>query len=63
MKQYAAAVFRAPEVIGLIMDLNVPKGGLGHVSEFMTRQGAAYTAAKGVPFPSPIPSRDRFTDT
>ena len=29
----------------------------------MTRRGPAYTAAMGLPFPGPIPSRDRFTDT
>ena len=45
------------------MDLNVPKGGFRHVSEFMTRREAAYTAAMGLPFPRPIPSRHRFTDT
>ena len=45
------------------MDLNVPKGGLWHVSDFMTRRGAAYTAATGLPFPRPIPSLDHFMDT
>ena len=29
----------------------------------MTRRGAAYTAATGLPFPRPIPSHDRFMDT
>ena len=45
------------------MDLNVPKGGFWHVSELTTRRGGAYTAATGLPFPRPIPSGDRFTDT
>ena len=45
------------------MDLNVPKGGFRHVSEFRTRRGATYTAATGLRFPRPIPSRDRFMDT
>ena len=63
MKQYASVFFPAPELIGLLMDLNVAKSGFQHVSEFMTRRGAAYTAATGLPFPRPIPSRDRFTDT
>ena len=62
MKQYASVLFPAPELIGLLMDLNVPKGGFRHVSEFMTRRGATYTAATGLPFPHPIPSRDRFVD-
>ena len=63
VKQYASVLSPAPELIGLIMDLNVPKGGFRHVSEFMTRRAGAYTAAAGLPFPRPIPSRDRFMDT
>ena len=63
VKHYASVLFPAPELIGLLMDLNVPKGGFRHVLEFMTRRGAAYTAATGLPFPRPIPSRDRFMDT
>ena len=63
MKQYASVLFPAPESIGLLMDLNVPKGGFQHVSKFMTRRGTVYTAATGPPFPRPIPSPDRFMDT
>ena len=63
VKQHASVLFLAPELIGFLMDLNVPEGGFRHVSEFMTRRGAAYTAATGLPFPRPIPSRDRFMDT
>ena len=63
VKQYASVLFPAPELIGLLMELNVPKGGFRQVSEFMTHRGAAYTAAMGLPFPRPIPSRDRFTNT
>ena len=63
VKQYASVLFLAPELIGLLMDLNVPKGGFRHVSEFMTRRGGAYTAAMGLPFPHPIPSHDHFMDT
>ena len=39
VKQHATVLFLAPEFIGLLMDLNVPKGGFRHVSEFMTRRG------------------------
>ena len=63
VKQYASVLFPAPEWIGLLMDLNVPKGGFRLVLEFMTRRGTAYTAATGLPFPQPIPSRDHFSDT
>ena len=62
VKEYASFFFWAPGLIGLLMDLNVPKGSFQHVSEFMTRRGAAYTAASGLPFPRPTPARDRFMD-
>ena len=63
VKQYASVLFPAPKLIGLLPDLNVPKGGFRHVSEFMTRQGAAYSAATGLPLSRRIPSHDCFMDT
>ena len=63
VKQYASHLFPAPDLIGLLMDLDVPKLGFRHVSEYMSRQGSAYTAATDLPFPRPIPTRDTFTDT
>ena len=51
VKQYASVLFPATELIGLPMDLTVPKGGFRHVSEFMTHRGATCTAAMGLPFP------------
>ena len=62
MKQYASHLFPAPDLIGLLMDLNVPKLGFRHVSEYMSRRGSAYTAATGLPFAKPIPTREAFTD-
>ena len=62
-KQYASHLFPAPDLIGLLRDLNVPKLGFRHVSEYMSRRGSAYTVATGLPFPRPIPTRDMFTDT
>ena len=63
VKQYASLLFLAPDLIGLLMDLNVPKLGFRHMSEYTSRRGSAYTAATGLPFPKPIPTRDTFTDT
>ena len=63
VKQYASHLFPAPDLVGLLMDLNVPKLGFRHVSEYMSRRGSAYSAATGLPFPHPIPTRDTFTDT
>ena len=62
VKQYASHLFPAPDLIGLLMDLNVPKVGFRHMMEYMSRRGLAYTAATGLPFPRPIPSREAFTD-
>ena len=55
VKQYASHLFPAPDLIGLLMDLNVPKLGFRHVSEYMSRRGPAYTAATGPPVPPPHP--------
>ena len=63
VKQYASHPFPAPDLIGLLMDLNFPKLGFRHMMEYMSRQGLAYTAATGLLFPKPIPGRDAFTDT
>ena len=63
MKQYASLLLPAPESIGVLMDLNVPKSGFRHVSEFMTSRGAAYTVRTSFPFPGSISSCDHFPDT
>ena len=62
VKQYASLLFPAPDLIGLLMTLNVPKLGFRHMSEYMSRRGSAYTAATGLLFPKPIRTRDTFTD-
>ena len=58
VKQNASVLFLVPKLMGLLMDLNVPRGGLRHMSEFMSRRGVAYTAARGLPFLQQLPSRD-----
>ena len=64
VKPYASPLFPAPDLIGLLMDLNVTtKLGFRHVSEYMSLRGSASTVATGLPFPLPIPTRDTFTDT
>ena len=63
VKQYASFLFPAPDVLGLLMELNVPKVGFRAVSEYMSRWGVAYRAATGYPFPLPIPSGDQFSGT
>ena len=62
VKQYASHLFPAPDLIGLLMDLNIPKVGFRHMMEYMSRRGLVYTAAMGLPFPRPIPTREAFTD-
>ena len=63
VKQYASLLFPAPDFIGLLMELNIPKTGFRHISQFMTRRGAAYTTATNLKFPRPIPSRGEYLDT
>ena len=63
VKQYASLLFPARDFIGLLMELNIPQKGFRHISELMTRRGAAYTAATGLKFPRPIPSRGEYLDT
>ena len=63
LKQYASVLYLAPEWIGLLIDLNVPKGSFQRASKFMTAWGAMYTAATGLPVSRPIPSRDRLMGT
>ena len=64
VKQHASFNFAAPDLLGLLMDLNVPKVGFRAMSEYMSRRGVAYRAATGYPFPRfPIPTRDQYSDT
>ena len=63
VKQYTSSLVPAPDFIGLPMDLNVTKTGFRHLSEFMTRRGIDYTAATGLTFPRPTPTRQAFLDT
>ena len=62
VKQYASHLFPPPDLISLLMDLNVPKVGFRHKKEYMSRLGSAYTAATGLPFGKRIPTREVFTD-
>ena len=62
VKQYASLLFPAPDLIGLLMNLNVPKVGFRHMMVYMSRRGSAYAATTGLPFAKPIPTREAFTD-
>ena len=62
VKQYAALLFPIGD-FGLLMQLNIPKTGFRHISKFMTRRGAAHTAATGLKFPRPIPPLGEYLDT
>ena len=51
VRQCASFLFLAPDLLGLLMDLNVPKVGFWIVSEDMTHRGATYMAPIGHLFP------------
>ena len=63
LRTYAEALFSAPYLIGLLLELGAPRSGFRVLSEYITRQGDAYTARTGLPFPRPIPTRDQFDAT
>ena len=58
IRMYAEALFPAPYLIGLLLELGAPRSGFGVLSEYITRWGNACTARTGLPFPRPIPTRD-----
>ena len=60
IRTYAEALFPAPYLIGLLLELGAPRSGFRVLSEYITRWGDAYTARTGLPFPRPIPTRDIF---
>ena len=62
MTQFTSFIFPVPELIGLLMDLNVTKTGFRHLFEFMTRRGIDHTAATGHTFLRPIPTGQAFLD-
>ena len=57
---YAEALFPAPHLIGLLLELGAPRSGFQVLCEYITRRGDAYTARTGLRFPRPIPARDQF---
>ena len=63
IRTYAEALFPAPHLIGLLLELGAPRSGFRVLSEYITRRGDAYTARTGLPFPRPIPTRDQFDAT
>ena len=58
-----AAPFLAPYLIGLLLELGAPRSGFRVLCEYITRQGDAYTARTGLPFPWPIATLDQFDAT
>ena len=58
-KQYASFLCPA-NLLGLLMDLNVPKVAFRTVSRYKTLRAAACRATTGYPFPRSIPTRENF---
>ena len=63
IRTYAEALFPAPYLIGLLLELGAPQSGFQVLIEYITRRGDAYTARTQLPFPQPIPTRDQFDAT
>ena len=63
IRTYTEALFPAPYLIGLLLELGAARSGFRVLSEYITRRGDAYTARTGLPFPRPIPTRDQLDAT
>ena len=63
IRTHADALFPAPYLIGLLLELGAPRSGFRVLYEYITCRGDAYTARTGLPFPRPIPTRDQFDAT
>ena len=63
IRTYAEALFPAPQLIGLLLELGAPRSSFRVLSEYITCWADAYTARTGLPFPRPIPRRDQFDAT
>ena len=63
IRTYVEALFPAPHLIALILELGAPRSDFRVLSEYITRRGDVYTARTGHPFPWPIPTRDQFDAT
>ena len=51
VKQYASHLFPAPDLIGLLMDLNVPKLGFEYMMEYTSRRGVGVHGRNGPTVP------------
>ena len=63
IRTYAEALFPAPYLIELLLELGAARSGFRVLSKYITRRGDAYTARTGLPFRRPIPTRDQFDAT
>ena len=63
IRTYAEALFLAPYLIGLLLELGATRSGFRVLSEYITCRGDAYTARTRAPFPRPILTHDQFDAT
>ena len=63
IRTYAEALFPAPYLIGLLLEVGATRSGFHVLSECITRRGDAYTARTGLPLRRPLHTRDRFDAT
>ena len=56
IRTYAEALFPAPYLIGLLLELGALRSGFRVLSQYISRRPDAYTACTGLPFPRPMPT-------
>ena len=59
----AGALFPAPYLMGLLLELGALRSGFHVLSQYITRRGDAYTARTGLLLPRRSPTRDQFDAT
>ena len=61
IRTYLEALFPAPYLIGLHLELGAPLSSFRVLSKYITSRGDAYTARTGMPFQRPIPTQANLT--
>ena len=61
IRTYAEALFPAPYLIGLLLELGAPPSGFRVLSEYITRRGDTYTARTGLLSHGPSPHGTNLT--
>ena len=60
IRTYAEALFPAPYLIGLLLELGALPSSFRVLTKYITRRGDNYKTRTGLPFARSVPTRDQF---